>query len=493
MNEIKTPSYYIKTFGCQMNVHDSEKISGIMRESGYQKAGNLESADVIIFNTCCIRENADNKLYGHLSALHSMKEENPDLKVVVAGCLAQKDGELIQKKSPVVDITVGTYNLTRIADLLANFTSPVTEILEDFEGETSLFDYDSERDLSHRAFISIQTGCDNRCAFCIVPYVRGPEKSRPFENILDEITRAADAGASEIYLLGQNVNSYGRDITLRLSRSEANISEMKYFAGSKWAGESKKRIRPLFADLLEVAAEVKGVERIRFTSPHPKDIKIETLKTMAGVPQICEQLHLPLQSGSNSILRKMKRGYTKEKYMEKLLAARNLINDLAVTTDIIVGFPSETDEEFEESLEFIADCQYDSAFSFVFSPREHTPAAKMERHFVDPDVISARMEALRDVIERSAYKKHLERVNRTEEVLIDGISKKDPNKYSGRTRQGKLVHVGGVNFDITGCYIDVLIEGASKHYLTGSAIESTLKMPKARKKIPVKINVAALS
>ena len=421
--------YFLRTFGCQMNEHDSERIAGLLESDGMSRADTPDDADVVVLNTCCIRENADNKLYGHLGQLKQIKDARPEMQIAVAGCLAQKDRDLIRLKAAHVDVVFGTHNVHRAAELLqhARQHGPIVEILEEValeDGEVFPSALPARRECDWAAWVTIQIGCDNSCAFCIVPAVRGPEMSRPFIDIVSEVEALAADGVSEITLLGQNVNSYGRDLQLARRRQ----------------GESV-RVRPLFSDLLRSVGEVDGIERVRFTSPHPKDMRSDTFAAMSEVPEVCEHLHFPLQSGSRRILAAMHRGYTAETYLAKLAAAREAIDDLAVTTDIIVGFPGETEEDFERTLEVAAEAEFDSAYTFVFSPREGTEAAGMTDDFVDPEVVRERYERLRVVVERSALARHRERVGRTEEVVIEGPSKRDANVLTGRTRQNKLVHL----------------------------------------------------
>jgi tRNA-2-methylthio-N6-dimethylallyladenosine synthase len=313
------------------------------------------------------------------------------------------------------------------------------------------------RELPYTAWVTIQIGCDNACAFCIVPAVRGKEISRPFEEVVDEVRALADAGTVEITLLGQNVNSYGRDLTRR---------------------------RPLFAELLRAVGEVDGIRRVRFTSPHPKDLRPETIEAMATSTAACEHLHLPLQSGSDRTLAAMHRGYTAARYLEKLAAARAAIPDLAVTTDLIVGFPGESDDDFERTLEVVAEAAYDSAYTFVFSPRPGTQAAEMADRFVPAEVIAERFERLKIVVERSAFARHQARIGRVEEVLVEGPSKKDPAVATGRTRQNKLVHFPAGAVPPAGTFADVQITGSAAHYLRGELVAVTAR-PRHKTRIPV--------
>ena len=471
-----------------MNEHDSERIAGLLEADGLIPAVSEDDADVIVLNTCCIRENADNKLYGALGRLKVLKAERPDVQVAVGGCLAQKDRDLIQKRAGHVDVVFGTHNVNRVAALLADSRSqgPVMEILEetvrdDAEAFPSVLP--AQREMDHKAWVTIQIGCDNSCAFCIVPSVRGPEISRAFGDMTAEIEGLAADGVTEITLLGQNVNSYGRDLTLRL-RSTDDFQAAEYEAGEVWAADPARRARPLFADLLVASGAVDGIQRVRFTSPHPKDLRPETIEAMAVTAEVCEHLHLPLQSGSNRILSAMHRGYTAERYLERLAAARARIEDLAVTTDLIVGFPGETEEDFEQTLTVVAEAGYDSAYCFIFSPREGTEAAGMSADFVDHEVCVERYERLQRVLKRSATITHQARIGRTEEVLIEGPSKREPDQVTGRTRQYKLVHLAAGEGLRTGAYAMATIVDAATHYLHGELVELTAP-PRHRRRISV--------
>ena len=456
-----TQRYVVRTFGCQMNEHDSERIAGLLEADGMTPTDSVEDADVIVLNTCCIRENADNKLYGHLGHLKSLKEQRPDLQIAVAGCLAQKDRDTIRDRAPHVDVVFGTHNVHRAADLLteAREQGPIVEILEETVLEDALAFpsvLPASRESRHAAWVTIQIGCDNSCAFCIVPAVRGPEISRPFDTVVEEVRQLVDQGVVEVTLLGQNVNSYGRDITKR---------------------------RPLFAELLREVGAIEGIRRVRYTSPHPKDLRPETISAMAEVPTVCEHLHLPLQSGSDRVLAAMHRGYTGERYLQKLAAARDAVADLAVTTDIIVGFPGETEDDFARTLEVAAEAAYDSAYTFIYSPRPGTEAAERTEDFVDPEVVGERFERLRVVIERSAVAKHAARVGRTEEVVVEGPARRDPDLTSGRTRQNKLVHFAADGLR-PGSVATVAITGAGAHHLRGDLVE-VVAAPRHRLRIPV--------
>jgi len=456
----QTRRFYIRTFGCQMNEHDSERIAGLLAADGLEPTDDVESADVVFLNTCCIRENADNKLYGHLGRLQALKQRRPDLQIAVGGCLAQKDRERVRERAGHVDVVFGTHNLARAVTLLerARTEGPVVEILEEHEAYPSALP--ARRESAHSAWVTIQIGCDNSCAFCIVPIVRGPEVSRRMGDIVHEVERLVADGVTEVTLLGQNVNSYGRDLG---------------------AGQ----FRPQFADLLRALDGVDGLRRVRYTSPHPKDLRGETIAAMAECASVCEHLHLPLQAGSDRVLARMRRGYTAERYLERLARARAAVPDLAVTTDIIVGFPGETDADFGRTLEVVDAAAYDAAYTFVFSPRPGTRAAEMVGEFVAPEVAQERMARLVELVERHALARHAARVGRVEEVLVEGRSKRDDRYLSGRTRQNKLVHFpSGDARAVPGRYVHVEITDAAPHWLRGT-LGAHGATPPARTRIPV--------
>ena len=457
-----TQRYHLRTFGCQMNEHDSERIAGLLEADGYEPTDQADEADVVVLNTCCIRENADNKLYGTLGNLKPLKDANPDLQIVVGGCLAQKDRDLIQERAGHVDVVFGTHNVHRATELMADArtSGPITEIWE----EAALDDAEAfpsalpvRRETDYQAWLTIQIGCDNSCAFCIVPSVRGAEISRPVDHIVDEARTLAAAGVTEVTLLGQNVNSYGRDLTLAARRGGDDV-----------------RIRPLFAELLRQVGSVEGIRRVRYTSPHPKDMTTDVFEAMAETPSVVPHLHFPLQSGADRVLAAMHRGYTAERYLAKLAEARATVDDLAVTTDIIVGFPGETEDDFAATLEVAAEAAFDSAYTFVFSPRSGTEAATMTDDFCDPDEVRDRYDRLRTVIERSALAKYRDRIGRTEEVIVEGPSKKDPSVLTGRTVQNKLVHFPSDHLKV-GTYATVVVDDAAHQYLLGRLVAVTAR------------------
>ena len=466
-------SYVVHTFGCQMNEHDSERIAGLLEADGMVPVETDDAADVVVLNTCCIRENADNKLYGSLGWLKQWKAASEGRQIVVAGCLAQKDRDLVAQKAPWVDVVLGTHNVHRAAELVDHSRAhgQITEIFDEAViDDHALFPsaLPAVRETSYNAWVTIQIGCDNNCAFCIVPAVRGREISRPFDDVVAEVRDLAANGVTEVTLLGQNVNSYGRDLQL----------------SARQQGDAEARLRPLFGELLREVGAVPGIRRVRFTSPHPKDMRPDTFAAMADTPAVCEHLHYPLQSGSDRVLALMHRGYSAERYLERLVQARAAVPDLAVSTDIIVGFPGETEADFERTLEVAAAAEYDYAYTFLFSPREGTEAAGMVDQFIEPAVASERFQRLRIVVERSALQKHQARIGRVEEVVVEGPSKKDPSVLSGRTRQNKLVHFPSASPLRVGAYALVEVTGAAPHHLTG-VLREVVAEPTHRRRIAV--------
>ncbi|CAN5126175.1 hypothetical protein BH18ACT4_BH18ACT4_01900 [soil metagenome] len=377
----------------------------------------------------------------------------------------------MRQRAPHVDVVLGTHNVHRAASLLQQAAAgPVTEIFDETDPD-AVDAFPSalpvRRGADYAAWVTIQIGCDNSCAFCIVPSVRGREISRSFDHIVAEVAQLASAGVVEVTLLGQNVNSYGRDLTLARRR-----------AGST------ERPRPLFAELLAAVGAVDGIRRVRYTSPHPKDLRPETIEAMACTPTVCEHLHLPLQSGSDRTLAAMHRGYTSARYMERLTAARAAVPDLAVTTDIIVGFPGETDDDFERTLEVVAAAGYDSAYTFIYSPRPGTEAASRPDDFVAADVCAERFERLRLVVERSGLMRHRARIGRVEEAVVEGPSRRDVSFTTGRTRQNKLVHFSSDRPLRPGTFVDVAVTGAGAHHLTGD-LAAVTAAPRHRTRIAV--------
>ena len=443
-------SYFIRTFGCQMNEHDSERMAGMLEAEGYVKVDRAEDATVVVFNTCCIRENADQRLYGNLGHMKLLKDRKPEMRIVVGGCLAQKDRGLIQERAPHVDVVLGTHNLASLPRLLAEARrGPSLEILEQTEVFPSALP--SRRSSPWHAWVSISIGCNNSCTFCIVPAVRGPEISRRSGDIAREVQELVADGVVEVTLLGQNVNSYGRDLDGR----------------------------PLFSRLLRTLDEIDGLERIRFTSPHPKDFRADTVAAMADCKSVCEHIHLPVQSGSNRVLKGMKRAYSRERYLEKLAMVRDAIPGVAVTTDIIVGFPGETEEDFQDTLSLVKEARYDAAYTFQYSPRPLTPAADLPGR-LPKEVVQERFARLVALQERISLERNRRLIGRAEEVIVEGPSKKDPAKLSGRTRTNKLVHFAAADGAEEGSRLTLSISGAHPHYLDGETMAGEVRRPGRR-------------
>jgi tRNA-2-methylthio-N6-dimethylallyladenosine synthase len=446
-----TGSYLIRTFGCQMNEHDSERIAGLLESDGYVRADDAAEAQVVVFNTCAIRENADNRLYGNLGHLRPLKLANPRLRIVVAGCLAQKDRGEIQARAPWVDVVVGTHALPALLDLLKRSATegPQMDVREYTEVFPSALP--ARRDVAHHAWVSISVGCDNRCTFCIVPLVRGPQLSRPIGDVLAEVQGLARRGVVDITLLGQNVNTYGRDLTVPASSR-----------------------RPLFATLLRALDGVEGLRRIRFTSPHPHDFTPDVIDAMAECNRVCEHIHFPLQSGSDRVLRAMRRSYRSERYLSWLERIRDVIPGIAVTTDIIVGFPGETEGDFRATLDVVGAARFDQAFTFQYSPRPGTPAATMEGQ-LPKEVVQERFDRLVRLQESISLERMRDMVGATTEVLVEGIGRKGGTQ--GRTRTNKVVHLGGTLEP--GTFVQARIVEAHPHHLTGEVLRVT-EGPRAR-------------
>ncbi|CAN5264347.1 tRNA (N6-isopentenyl adenosine(37)-C2)-methylthiotransferase MiaB [soil metagenome] len=449
---VTAPTYFVRTFGCQMNEHDSQRAAGVLETMGYRPAPDVESADLVLFNTCAIRENADNRLYGQLSQLKPLKVADPGKRVVVGGCLAQKDRGRIAELAPWVDVVYGTHNMGSLPRLLAQADSiglPVVEILEHTEVFPSALP--ARREVRHHAWVSISIGCDNTCTFCIVPSLRGPEKSRRMGDILAEVRALVDDGVVEVSLLGQNVNSYGRDLVR---------------TGQAPSGAPGRRNRTLFAELLHALGDVEGLERVRFTSPHPKDFTPDVLVAMRDVPSVCEQLHLPLQSGSDRVLRRMRRAYRSARYLDLVAEARETIPGLAISTDIIVGFPGESEEDFADTLAVVDAAAFDAAFTFQYSKRPGTAAVELEGH-LSPDVVADRYERLTARTRALSHAANTRQVGTVQGLLVEGPSKTDDAHASGRTRTNRLVHVPATAATVPGAFVDARLTAARPHYLFG--------------------------
>jgi len=441
MNEqLKDLKYYIETWGCQMNEEDSEKLSGMLKSIGYSKTENLNEAGIIIYNTCCVRENAENKVFGNLGELKHLKKKNPDLIVAVCGCMMQQEGmaDKILSKFPHVNIIFGTHNAYKFPEYLNRVRTEGVQVKEIFNKETEIIEgVPIDRESSVKAFVTIMYGCNNFCTYCIVPYVRGRERSRKSEDIINEIKDLVSKGYKEITLLGQNVNSYGKGL-------EEDID---------------------FAKLLRKINEVEGLERIRFMTPHPKDLTKDVIMAIKECDKLCEQVHLPVQSGSNRILKKMNRHYTKESYLELVELIKKEIPGVSITTDIIVGFPGETEEDFLDTLDLVNKVQYDSAFTFIYSRRNNTPADMMLNQVPDEDK-HHRFDRLVKAVNESVIRKNKEFEGKTVEVLTEGPSKNDESKFTGRTRNGKLVNFSGEDVK-PGDLVNVKIVRAQPFSLVG--------------------------
>jgi tRNA-2-methylthio-N6-dimethylallyladenosine synthase len=436
-----TGRYLVRTFGCQMNEHDSERISGLLESDGYARAEDAAEAEVVVLNTCAVRENADNRLYGSLGHLKPLKARNPRMRIVVAGCLAQKDQGLIQRRAPWVDVVIGTHALPSLLELIraADREGPQMDVREYTEVFPSALP--ARRESPWHAWVSVSVGCDNRCTFCIVPLVRGPQLSRSLGDVLAEVQGLVRDGVIEVTLLGQNVNTYGRDFTV--------------------PGSSR---RPLFADLLRTVNEVPGLRRVRFTSPHPHDFTQDVIEAMAECETVCEHIHFPLQSGSDRILRQMQRSYRSERYLSWLDRIRATLPEVAVTTDLIVGFPGETEDDFGETMRVVDTARFDAAFTFQYSPRPGTAAASFPGQ-VPKEVVQERFDRLCELQERISLEKNQELVGKSVEVLVEGRGRK--GKLQGRTRTNKLIHFEGDM--VAGTFADAVVTAAHPHHLDGEA------------------------
>ncbi|WFF09250.1 tRNA (N6-isopentenyl adenosine(37)-C2)-methylthiotransferase MiaB [Micromonospora sp. WMMD1076] len=420
-------TYQVRTYGCQMNVHDSERISGLLEDAGYVRAAEAdEQPDVVVFNTCAVRENADNRLYGNLGHLRPVKARHPGMQIAVGGCLAQKDRGDIVRKAPWVDVVFGTHNIGSLPALLdraRHNAAAEVEILESLEVFPSTLP--TRRESTYAGWVSISVGCNNTCTFCIVPSLRGKEKDRRPGDILSEVRALADSGVLEVTLLGQNVNSYG------VAFGEP--------------GEPNRRRsgdRSAFAELLRACGDIDGLERVRFTSPHPKDFTDDVIAAMAETPNVCHSLHMPLQSGSDDVLRAMRRSYRSERYLGIIEKVRAAMPDAAITTDIIVGFPGETEADFVRTLDVVREARFSSAFTFQYSKRPGTPAATMDGQ-LPKQVVQERYERLIACVEEITWAENKKLVGETVEVLVAvGEGRKDERtgRMSGRARDGRLVH-----------------------------------------------------
>jgi tRNA-2-methylthio-N6-dimethylallyladenosine synthase len=405
--------YHLTTFGCQMNEHDSERMKGMLESLGYEEAAQRDQADLILFNTCSIRESADSRFISHLGEAKRLKREAPATVVGVGGCWAQSVKDEVFERFPFVDVAFGPGQVHKLAEFLTSDSLTAQGYFE-FEGFTGHLP--SRRTRPFQGWLQISVGCNCACSYCIVPSTRGREVSRPLAELVTEVQTMADDGVREVTLLGQNVNSYGRDLPTRAS----------------------------FAELLGLLDGIDGIERIRYTSPHPKDMREDVILAHAQLSSVCEHIHLPLQSGSSRILKAMRRTYNRERYLDRVALIREHVPDVALSTDIIVGFPGETEEDFRETLEVVEDVRYDSAFTFLFSPRRGTEAAEITDGVVSHQVKAERMERLLEAVQRRARERAQRFVGRTVEVLVEGSSRTDPDRLRGRTRHNKVVNFGGL-------------------------------------------------
>jgi len=428
--------YHVTTFGCQMNEHDSERMKGMLESLGYREAESRDQADLILFNTCSIRENADNRFTAHLGDAKRLKSERPERIVGVGGCWAQSVKEEVFARFPFVDVAFGPGQVHKLAEFLTSDSITAQGFFE-FEGFTGHLP--AKRSRAFQGWVQISVGCNCVCSYCIVPSTRGREVSRPAAELVDEVQRLAEDGVCEVTLLGQNVNSYGRDLP-----GEQRVS---------------------FAELLGMLDAIDGIERIRYTSPHPKDMREDVIRAHAELPSLCEHIHLPLQSGSSAVLKRMRRTYTRERYLDRVAMIREHVPDCALTTDIIVGFPGETEPDFQQTLEVAEEVGYDGAFTFVYSPRRGTEAATLPDQ-VPHEVKVERMERLVDVVQRRARDRAQRFVGRTMSVLVEGPSRTDASRMRGRTRHNKVVNFVGLG--APGELVAVEISSASSQTLQGS-------------------------
>lgn len=429
-----------ETYGCQQNENDTERIRGILKEAGFEFCDDAKTADLVIYNTCAVRENAEQRVFGRLGILKHIKESRPDMIIGLCGCMVQQEHitEKIKKVYSHVDLIFGTHALYKLPELLYKTISEKKNIIsiENSDGEIAE-DIPILRDDDKKAWVSVMYGCNNFCTYCIVPYVRGRERSRKPEKILEEVRALVNSGVSEICLLGQNVNSYGKDL-------EENVD---------------------FADLLRMVNSIEGVERIRFMTSHPKDFGDRLIDAMAECDKVCPQLHLPFQAGSDKVLKDMNRRYTKAEYLEKIEKVKKRIPNLALTTDVIVGFPTETNEDFEDTLDVLRKVEFDQIFSFIYSRRNGTPAAKLDFVLTD-DEIHKNFNRLLEVQNEISKSKNDRYVGTVQRVLVDGVSKNDKETLSGRTDTSKIVNFKGSE-ELTGKYADVLITEAHTWSLNG--------------------------
>jgi tRNA-2-methylthio-N6-dimethylallyladenosine synthase len=480
MSTLTSPKrYHVTTFGCQMNEHDSERMKGMLESLGYAEAPVPDEADLILFNTCSIRESADSRFVAHLGHAKRMKRERPEVVIGVGGCWAQSVKDEVFERFPFVDVAFGPGQINRLAEFLTSDSLTAQGYFE-FEGFPAHLP--TKRDRDFQAWVQIAVGCNLKCAYCIVPSTRGRESSRPFEQLVEEVQRLAADGVREVTLLGQNVNAYGRDLRTtdplpaalvpfhaaakRPTGRIAGLDDAAVAAEAAGGADAPRRPRPrTFAELLTVVAAIPGIERIRYTSPHPKDIREDVVAVHAAVPEVCQHIHLPLQSGSSQILKRMRRTYDQARFLDRVAMIRSECPDIALTTDIIVGFPGETEQDFQDTLDVVEQVGFDGAFTFVFSPRRGTEAAEMTEDLVPHPVKVERMERLVEAVQRKARERTQRFVGRTLDVLIEGPSRNDPDRLRGRTSHNKVVNFTG--FGEPGTTVPVQITGATSQTLSG--------------------------
>ena len=445
MDLLNGKKYNIITFGCQMNEHDSETIAGMLQKKGCVETMSRDDSDITIINTCSVRENADKRFFGTLGQLKKHKEKNPEYVACVCGCMMQQQHiiDTIKSKYPWVDIIFGTHNIHRFPELLEKVYSEKKKIAETFEDSDQIVEgLPAKRLYKHKSFVNIMYGCNNFCTYCIVPYTRGREKSRKPEDIVREITGLVADGVKEVTLLGQNVNSY------------------------RGAGESGSECD--FADLIYMINDIEGLERIRFMTSHPKDLSDKLIQAFVDCDKLCNYIHLPVQAGSDRVLSRMNRKYTREKYLEVVERLRKAVPDIAISTDIIVGFPGETEEDFEETLSLVRSVKYDSAFTFLYSVRQGTPAAEYEDQ-IPEEVKHQRFDRLVDAVNADSAEKNAAYKGRIERVLVEGVSKKNENTLTGRTEGFKLVDFEGGR-ELIGQMVNVEITEGKTFSLTGKIV-----------------------
>ena len=444
-------TYQVRTYGCQMNVHDSERLAGLLEAAGYRRAPDGTDADVVVFNTCAVRENADNKLYGNISHLAPRKQADPDMQIAVGGCLAQKDRDAVLRRAPWVDVVFGTHNIGSLPALLDRARHnrqaqvEIAEALQEFPSALP-----ATRESAYAAWVSISVGCNNTCTFCIVPALRGKELDRRPGDVLAEVQSLVDQGVLEITLLGQNVNAYG-------------IS---------FADRETPRDRGAFASLLRACGRIEGLERVRFTSPHPAEFTDDVIEAMAATPNVCPALHMPLQSGSDRVLKVMRRSYRAEKYLGIIERVRAAMPHAAITTDIIVGFPGETEDDFAATLDVVRQARFAAAFTFQYSKRPGTPAAEMDDQ-LPKQVVQERYQRLIDLQEAISYEENQALIGSTVELLVaSGEGRKDPAtaRMTGRARDGRLVHFSpGATEVRPGDVVTIAVTAAAPHHLIADA------------------------